>query len=218
MKWTTEVAHETGHCVIGLLMGGELQNASVDPEYGGGGTRFHFPPTSKSAGDLDRFAFASALYDLAGVGAEWALCGHVIDPQRSADDLAKFRKTFEAHRHTPAFRWARDYELAETVLIALSEQAVRDHEELAGFVGSQLKSFNAISHNAVTVFGRIPLPLTPGADWASWFMNTATRASEWIRDENGLALQREIFNARERALQAQVEALREFDRRANAPR
>lgn len=30
MRWSVEVAHECGHVVIGLLMGGELQNASAD--------------------------------------------------------------------------------------------------------------------------------------------------------------------------------------------
>jgi hypothetical protein len=86
------------------------------------------------------------------------------------------------------------------------------------YIGSQLKSFNAIMDADIKSYGLLPRPLAPGTDWASWFASTAERASEWLRDDNRMHLEREIFNARHRALQAQVEALREFDRRANAPR
>jgi hypothetical protein len=68
MMWSTEVAHECGHVVTGLLMGGELLNTSADLEYGAGNTRFHFPQGLKTSADLDRLTFLDGLYDLAGIG------------------------------------------------------------------------------------------------------------------------------------------------------
>jgi hypothetical protein len=204
MRSSAEISHEVGHCLVGLLMGGELLNASADHESREGNTRFSFPPAVKSAGDLHRLAFADALYSVSGMGAEWAFSRESIDPRRSAYDLDLFRKTFEAHRHTDAFRWAKSYEFAETVLVAVAEQVCLDHEESCRFLADALKSRNAIIHRDVAAWGKWPHDLGPGMDWVSWFSETMTRASARLAAEEAMHVQRELFNARQRALMEQI--------------
>lgn len=210
MRWSTPLGHEVGHIVVGYLMSGALQNASADTERGGGNTRFHFPPSLKTAADLDRLTFANALYSLSGIGGEWALSIDRIDLTRSADDLEKFRKSYEADRHTHAFRWATDREFAQTVLIALAEQCVLDHLEFSRYAGAMLAAHNAIAQKDLSLFGRVQRHLGPGADWVTWATETMVRASDRLKDQERRHVERAGFDAGYRTLQAEI-AARERD-------
>jgi hypothetical protein len=211
MRWSTSLSHETGHIVVGYLMGGELRTARADTEPGGGYTQFDFPPALKTVDDLDRLAFANALYSLSGIGAEWALSVETIDLARSTDDLEKCRKSYEADRRTPAFGWAPDWEFAKTVLTAIAEQAVLDHLEFSRYTGSLLASHNAIQHKDLQPFGRFQRHLGPGADWMTWATETMARASDRLKDQQRRHVERAVFDARYRTLQSQMAESREMD-------
>jgi hypothetical protein len=210
MRWSTPLAHESGHIVVGYLMGGELRTARADTEQGGGYTQFDFPPALKTVDDLDRLAFANALYSLSGLGGEWALSIETIDLERSSGDLEKCRKSYETDRRTPAFGWAPDWSFAQTVLIAIAEQAVLDHLEFSKYAGAMLASSNSIEHKDLQSFGRLPRPLGPGADWMTWASDTMRRANARLTDQEQRQIERAEHDRRYRALQAQIAASREM--------